>query len=326
MLADAQGNIWLAYNRSASSYDGSTLKNWADSQELVVGLVNPNTLAFTPYQVYSGLDYVHMQTFTLVNGTPTLVWLSSRVNTDNDVLWPVQNTIYRATYNGSSWNAATVNGSVNHVISEMAAGEENGNLTIGYIMDSDNDYNTSEDRTLVKLTNGQTQILSESAMALAFGVLPGTNSSAFVWNEEGTLHNADGVTAAPGIFSGEYRIVDDSVYYSAATENGAELCLSRYADGKWSDPIFLTDGEGYLENISAVRINGKDYVLGMYTTPVIGEDYIEDSKDLVWSSVSTVSDIVLNGVEFDDEGLEPDQTIPVTLTVLNASDHAVRTS
>lgn len=322
LLADTQNRVWLAYSRTGNSFNNSTLTNWAESQELVVGLVDPDTLSFTPYRTYSGLDYIHMHTFALVSGTPSLVWLSSQVGTDNDVLWPLHNTLYQAAFDGSAWSTPAVLGTVDHAVTELAAGEENGTLSIGYVMDMDDDNETTDDHALLTLSGGQSQTLSPSASAVSFGTLPGSAEAGFIWFEAGSLHSSNGSEAA-GIFSSEYRIVENNIYYSAATEKGAELCLSRYDNGTWSEPIFLTDGEGYLENISAARINGTDYVLGMYTTPVIGESGVQDSKDLVWSAVSSVSDIVIEGAEYDDEDLQPGQIVPVTLTIRNAGDHPV---
>lgn len=322
LIADARDRIWLAYARTGSSYNNSSLSNWAGSQELVVGLLDSDTLSFSPYRVYNG-DYVHMHTFSLVNGAPTLVWLSSQVQTDNDVLWPKSSTIYNASYDGTDWSDAEALETVDHVIIEMAAGEENSSLSVGYVIDSDNSYDTTDDRKLMKLTNGEMQTLFGSASAISFGVLPGSDSAGFIWNDGGTLHNEAGSVDETTAFTNEYSILENNIYYSAASEKGADLCLIRYENGAWSQPILLTDEEGYLENINAVRINGKDYVLGMYTTPVIGENNIEDSKDLVWSDVPAVSDIMIESVDYEDEALEPEQRIPVTLTVRNDSDHPV---
>ena len=323
LLADNAGRIWLAFARTGSGYDGTSLLSYAQNQEIVVGLINPDTLAFTRKKVYTGTGYAHMHKLSLVNGKPTLVWVDSEVSTDNDVLWPQNNTVRRATCSGTTWGSATTVNTVQNVITELAVGEENEALTVGVIADQDNLSGTAADKALILLKNGEAQTVAEGAGSINYGTLPGTDTPAFLWLQNGILYNAEGEVLNLQNVAGEFRIAGNSIYYSVPTETGAELCVSKYENGSWTLPIVLTSGEGYLDNVSVAQLNGKDYVMGMYATVTITDTEVDDAKDLIWTSVSAVSDLNIDSVTFDADALTPGEEFPITIDVENRGDHAV---
>ena len=323
LLADPNGNIWLAYTRTGSGFNGDSLLSYAQNQEIVVGRIDPDTLAFTHCRTYGNMGYSHMQQFSLVNGQPTLVWLSSATGSDNDVLWPQENAIYKAVCSAASWGAPQLVQSLNNVVSEIAVGEENGELAIACVMDDDNRSDTMDDRNLYRITADGRTLLCEGGYGVSFDSMPGSDGAAFIWIEDGVLRDANGTELTLESINGQYRVNGDCIYYSIETETGAELCVARYENGAWGLPITLTDGEGYLENICIGTLNGSDYVLGLYTSVSIGEDNIEDSKDLVWTTVTAVSDIRITGLDYDTENLVAGEAVPVTLELINAGDHVV---
>jgi len=324
LIVDNSGRIWLAYARAASGYTADSMLSYAQNQEIVVGQIDAETLAFTQARVYSDMGYAHMQQFSVIGGKPTLAWVGSQVSTDNDVLWPENNSIYKAVCDGINWGEALPVNEVNNVITELAIGEENGDIAFACVSDQDNDSSTGEDRQLIVFSNGESRVLSEGASGISYANIPGSSSaSTFLWLEDGVLHSANGDSLDIERLTGEYRISGDSIYFSVPTENGAELCVVKYENGEWSIPITLTTGEGYLENISIANLNGGDYVLGLYTDVTITDTGIDDSKDLVWSNVSAVSDLVIEDVVFDSEALVVGEDIPVTVEFKNAGDHKV---
>ena len=100
----------------------------------------------------------------------------------------------------------------------------------------------------------------------------------------------------------------------------------KYDGANWSEPISLINSaeeSRYFENLSAAELDGKDYVFGMNTAVDIGTAGVTPDKNLVWAPVEPVSDLRIDGVYYDADGVEPGDPIPVTVTVTNGGDHAV---
>ena len=323
LIVDSAGQIWLAYARTTTGADTSIL-GYAANQQIVVGQVNPETLAFTESRHYTGTGYAHMHKLSLVNGKPTLVFVDSTITDANSILWPKQSRIYIATCNGTSWQAATLKSSVDHTVTDISTGEVNGTLSISCVVDEDGDSSTNEDRVIYSDMSGS---LSSTGMnctgKITYATLPGTTGMVVLWNNGETICTSTGDTLPLTGINGEYAVVGNCIYYSAVTDTGAELCMVKYESGSWSEPILLTEGSGYFENLNVVQMGGHDYVMGMYTNVTIDDEYVTDSKDLVWTTVAAVSDLVLEGVEYDPEGIAAGDEFPVTLYIRNAGDHDV---
>ena len=322
LLVDNAGRVWLAYARTAAGHSDGSLLEFARHQEIVVGQIDKDTLAFTESRVYSSSSYAHMQQLSMVNGKPTLTWVCSRVASDNDVLWPEYNVIYKATCTDTVWGSASSVRTVENAITELAVGEKNGRLAIAYVADQDNDSNSAEDRQLFILSGTEPRAIAEGASSISFAAVPGS-SSGFIWLQEGALYTEQGAIVDVDRLNGEYCISGNSIYFSAPTESGAELCMMTYENGAWSLPIVLTSGTGYLENISIANLNGADIVLGLYTDVAITDTEIRDTKDLVWSGVTAVSDLVIDDVTYDGDTLTPNEEFPLTVTFINSGDHLV---
>ena len=311
LCADGNGNIWLAYSKAASEA-GDSMLEYAENREIVVGRVDPDTLAFTPAKTYPAADgtYAHMQQLALAGGKPTLAWVASDVTDADSVLRPASGQIHLAVFDQGSWGDETQNVSVDSVIDSLTIGEKNGAAAVAYVS-GETLYNA--------FSRGDTEVIAENVTgSVRFGTLPGVSEAVWFWNEENALHLSDDtVIPAPGI-SHEFAVVGDKIYFSAAEEGGAVLSVLPYLDGSWSLPMRLTGDARYLENLSAAALNGTDYVFGMNTKAEILADDVEDAKDLVWSSVQPVYDLRLDDVYYGEEGLMAGESVPVFLTVTNA--------
>ena len=320
----ADGNtLYLAYARTTEN-PGDSLLSYALKQEIIVGSVNPDTLSFTEQSTFSGLNpdssFVSMPQLSAANGRMILAWADSAVSDDNSVLRPTSGVIRYVVCSDGVWGDASDRGTVNAPVDSITIGERNAALVIACLLDEDSE------RNLYLLTaSGQERIAENISGTVAYARLPGTDKASFLWNGENVLTSSAGNSAeVPGI-SGEYAISGNNVYYSAATDGSANLTVLQYhADsGTWGLPIQLTDGNRYLENLSVASLNGTDYALGMHTAATITENAVEDAKNLVWSAVRPVSDLCLDGIDYDVENVKAGESLPVTLTVINAGDHTV---
>lgn len=310
LCTDAAGNLWLAYARTTQE-PGNSLIAYAEHQNIVVGTVDKNTLAFTEQKVYQSDDYMRLPTLSCVNGTPVLAWVESAVTDEESVVNPAASTVYTAEYRGGAWldarKAADAAG-----IGSICIGAQNGAPAAAYTSDS-------------KLYCGS-QLLAENVTGRAvYGRLPGTTADSFIWNADGALHDEAGNTVPVEGLGRDFVIVGDSIYFNQSNGANANLAALHYdaVNDHWSAPILLIGDEQYLENLNAAELNGKTYALGMHTTVTITADDVDDTKDLVWTQILPVSDLKLSDVSFDADALVPGETLPVTFTVTNSGDHTV---
>ena len=204
----------------------------------------------------------------------------------------------------------------------LTAGDLDGVPAVAYVQDSDGRSETTDDHALIHQPNSEIITLADNVQGkVTFGALPGERQASFLWNDGDELRSASSKVVVEGLTS-EYAVVGDSIYYSAATGGSANLCVLRYQDGAWGAPIQLTKDARYLENLSAARLNGQDYVLGMHTKTTIDET-VTTEKNLVWAAVQPVSDLRLESVIYDIDAARAGEPVPVTLSVYNAGDHAV---
>lgn len=310
LCTDAAGNLWLAYARTTQE-PGDSLVAYAQHQNIVVGTVDKNTLAFTEQKVYQSDNYMRLPALSCVNGTPVLAWVESAVTDEESVVNPAASTVYTAEYRGGAWlvahKAADAAG-----VDSICIGTQNGAAAIAYISDG-------------KLYCGS-RLLAENVTGRAvYGRLPSADADSFIWNAGGALHDEAGTIVTAEGMGREFVIVGDSIYFNQSNGANANLAALHYdaVNDHWSATILLIGDEQYLENLNAAELNGKTYALGMHTTVTITADDVDDTKDLVWTQILPVSDLKLSGVSFDADALVPGETLPVTFTVTNSGDHTV---
>lgn len=324
LAVDAGGTVWLAFTQTAADFDPDSLLSYAQKQSLVVGTVDPATCAFAEVKRYQGAGYLHLAQLGLAGGQPVLAWADSPVESDDAVLWPGESDLYTAAYDGGAWGEAQRAAQADRPVTDLAAGERDGALTLAYVADADGDNATKNDGALY-LNAAATPAAQNIRGRLSFAALPG-GSGDFVWNGGDGLYTAGGLAIPAAGITGEYALTADRLYYSAASGGSANLTAVMYSDGTWSAPVTLTGGERYLENLNVAQMGGKDYLLGMYTSAEITEDRygtrVEDAKDLIWASVEPVSDLRLEVGEIEG-AMTPGEYVPVPVTVYNAGDRDV---
>ena len=310
LCTDAAGNLWLAYARTTQE-PGDSLVAYAQHQNIVVGTVDKNTLAFTEQKVYQSDNYMRLPALSCVNGTPVLAWVESAVTDEESVVNPAASTVYTAEYRGGAWlvahKAADAAG-----VDSICIGTQNGAAAIAYTSDG-------------KLYCGS-RLLAENVTGRAvYGRLPSADADSFIWNAGGALHDEAGTIVTAEGMGREFVIVGDSIYFNQSNGANANLAALHYdaVNDHWSATILLIGDEQYLENLNAAELNGKTYALGMHTTVTITADDVDDTKDLVWTQILPVSDLKLSDVSFDADALVPGETLPVTFTVTNSGDHTV---
>ena len=313
LCVDENGTVWLTYTQTDAGADKTSLTSYASLQKLVVGTVDADTLVFTKVAEYTG-DYIHMPELTVVDGAPVLVWAESEVQTDNDVLMPLTSSIYTAVYGGGAWQEKQLMDEVSLPLYELCPSDGTDALRVACLVDSDGDITTLDD---IELREGGS-VIAENASSVDFAKLPGESNPGYLWVKDGCLCSESG-TVLSGI-KHEYSVTEDGVFFS---DSDADLAVYKYVNGTWSNAITLTEGERYLEDLTALDTTYGEIILGMNTKATITEDDVIDEKDLVWSKITAVNDLRLDYVSFDDVGIAVGEDLEITVGVTNAGDHEV---
>jgi len=313
LVFDDQNNLYIAFNALFWDIDKTSLIEYANENKIVVGKIDTNSLEFSEITHLDTLVYDHSHKFSNIDGKPILSFISSDVYEETDVAMPQYNTIHVFDILEES---TIMRESVSGTIIDYAFGKTLNGYAIVYCSDDGNTYIVEE---------GQERILFEGVSGkVKYVALPGKQEKTFVVNGDGVLLSSDGDSiSVPGI-TYEYDLTSNAVYYSAATSvGGANLFVVKLNEGVYTSPIQLTAEERYFENLSAATAMGNDYIFGMHTLANFDGDEFVGEKNLVWTSVAPVSDLVIDAIYITNESFTAGEDTAVNIDVLNSGDHDV---
>ena len=263
-----------------------------------------------------------------VSSTPTIMWVK---NSNSDILTQTgTNTIYYSTLSGTSWTSAKeYNSYTSKPIIDLSVGNINGEESIAYTLDEDNDLTTTDDvelyagkisETPAKVTNN-----NSNEQSIKFTTIGGQN--VLIWFNNETLEYTKDLSEVTTLnstssVSEDYDIINinnkDVAIFSVSENNGANLYASEIEDGFiLKDPIKLTDLEGYSRNISAKALNNKYLFAFTKTDATIEEDDVKENTDLCVYYSSAYHNLAVSELEYNDEDIIPGQKAKMTVTVTN---------
>lgn len=354
--------IYLSYLRMPSELTRQALAAqdqeaqilaYATNQQLVVGRLNPDTLAFTEDKVFQCDGFLHSYTISATDDSVTVAWFESEVSDGNSVLLHTESVLRTATRTANGWSEARDVTAVSGDVGDIILGERDGETLIAYtvnhpvaetedtgdaetVENAENTENTEAidntptfKNTTASLyvigSGGNTECITEECDGkVTFARLPGTEQSDFVWNDDERLVNTAGESITVTNINGTYVILDNSVYYAASGDSCSNLTAIHFVDGEWTSAIEMITDEAYLEDLSVVNLDGETYVLGMNAMiDILENDQLQDQKDIVFVQLSVVSDLLLADILCDRESLVAGEDTTVDLYVINQSDHAV---
>ena len=263
-----------------------------------------------------------------VSSTPTIMWVK---NSNSDILTQTgTNTIYYSTLSGTSWTSAKeYNSYTSKPIIDLSVGNINGEESIAYTLDEDNDLTTTDDvelyagkisETPAKVTNN-----NSNEQSIKFTTISGQN--ALIWFNNETLEYTKDLSEVTTLnstssVSEDYDIINinnkDVAIFSVSENNGANLYASEIEDGfVLKEPVKLTDLGGYSRNISAKALNDKYLFAFTRTDATIEEDDVEEKTDLCVYYSSAYHNLAVSELEYNDEDIIPGQKAKMTVTVTN---------
>ena len=263
-----------------------------------------------------------------VSSTPTIMWVK---NSNSDILTQTgTNTIYYSTLSSNSWTSAKeYNSYTSKPIIDLSVGNINGEESIAYTLDEDNNLTTTDDvelyagkisETPAKVTNN-----NSNEQSIKFTTIGGQN--VLIWFNNETLEYTKDLSEVTTLnstssVSEDYDIINinnkDVAIFSVSENNGANLYASEIEDGFiLKDPIKLTDLGGYSRNISAKALNDKYLFAFTKTDATIEEDDVKENTDLCVYYSSAYHNLAVSELEYNDEDIIPGQKAKMTVTVTN---------
>ena len=267
------------------------------------------------------------------NHVPYIAWNS---NSANDILKGTgTNSIYLASLNGNTFTAKKLTEEKKPVQS-VAAGVLEDNMTVAYTINSGTQESPQVQLAAVDADTDNRQTIASNGQNLSPSFVTIDGTPILLWyaqEEAGTyFHYVDSLVGDVenyiedgAVISSDYTIVDgeDSQLLACAAdkedteEAGRNLYAYIIQDGEVSEPVTLTDLEGYTATPSGIW-NGNSYeYLFTRTDVTIADDVVEESSDLCVTSVVPKSSLVIGDIDYTQEELMPEEEAELTVPVKN---------
>ncbi|MBQ3593568.1 MAG: hypothetical protein II982_04320, partial [Clostridia bacterium] len=321
----SDGNtIYLAYTeakRILTSDDDATAK--ASAIEVVVCKFDSTNKIFTEHTVITNDTYFDTQpAISVVNGMPTVAFVK---NTDNNIFGMSENNaLYVCQYIDGEWVTATVSTKTNAVTSLALGSFDGQNSVVASICDSDNNFETTEDRYVSLYTldgqNVSTAIGSYDNAVFEGNTLYWYNSNA-VYKTNSFSNTGTLVTdAISQDFAPDFDVLSDGSLlfrvYNAENENGgADL----YVVKGNTLPVRITETGGYIDSFDALTVDRSILTLCRTTEVTYFDEYgFETVSNLESKYIEDFEKLEVSDIYYSDLDLFGDDTLTLTISVTNS--------
>lgn len=331
-------NIWLIYQDAAEVLDNNAgISEWTAVQNIAAAKFETETLEFSePVILTSDSDvYDSKPAITVAGGVPSAVWIS---NEDCDYFGTNStNKIVFSELTDNGWSEPEVLLENLNAVTDLSCGEVNEELCAVYVIDMDNNLETTNDKSLNarKLSENQAYAIAGGSISSSvFAQAADDSETCLYWYQDGNICKTNNLTFIDEIFenppaslSENFAVAGNRILWSG-TEDGklSNLYESVYdsTSGSWSNAVKLSNQEDYIENVSAIKF-GADTVAVMNRNQVsITEEDVETANSIVWTSFSGIENLSIVNAVCYESGYEPENnTIPVDISVLNNSETSI---
>lgn len=316
--------VYLTYQEATKVFD-DTINRTPEQYFAALGVTTAEfdaaSESFINFNRVGDAGRYNSQPDTAANGARQMtVWVS---NTSADCFGANKTNEIRMqiTENGTS-ETKTLRSGLNSVTA-LRAGVLGGSFAAAYIVDGDNDLNTAEDRSLYLIREDGTQTkLAEGLIARPeFTKVPGETQTSLVWYEGGALKYytafGEGKTLVQGV-NADYQITGDYVLYIGANENGAaNVYAIVYRDGRWSEPLFVTDQTQDIYSIHAAQIDGQIGLVLMQNEKTGEGEQAQDHYTMGFLMLRDTHSLRLVSALYDESLAAPGATVLVEFMVQN---------
>ena len=268
---------------------------------------------------------------TVKNHIPYIAWNS---NSANDILKEAgTNTIYLSSLNGNVFTTKKLAEEEEPVQSVVTGILEN-DMVVAYTLNSGTEKKPQVQ--LVIADADQRRLITEEGLNLSPSFANINGDAVLLWyaqnngnvslNYTNSVHgNIESYIKDDAIISADYTVIEGKnsqllIFSSNRTDDekaGKNLYAYVMKDGKVSEPVSLTDLEGYVAVPSGIW-DGTAYEYTFTRTDAnITEENVEERTDLCMSSIVPKSNLEIRDIDYVQEELMPGKNASVTIPVKN---------
>lgn len=321
-------DIHIAISKANKQFGAGeiTLDDMAASADIYyVKLDTTNNIA-TEAQRITDNEYADTMPAVVVNGRQIIVAYAE--NRLEGGLFGTNNS-YNVCYQIVGGETATL--PIEGLITELDAGILDGQVSVGYVVDTDKNYNTDGDTELwIASASGNE---GKPIKCASTGIYSPTFSTAgLLWYSNGNISCLDQVgetavnvfdTELPTSLSQSFYVIEGSgnakITWEAMSENEDTYETAVYAvdyDGNvWSNAYVLFETESELTSVlSGYSNDTNDFIAYIKTS---GVSYDSQSTSLCVEAVTPPTDIAILDVDYVMNDVLPGEALPMVLTIQN---------
>lgn len=321
-------NIYVVYTQSNKSLSNDmSMSDAFKNIDVYASIFDANSNSFGNTQRLSDNEsYDSAPVIKNIGGVPTAIWINNAEN--EPFLKGDSNSIMISRYVDGNWTEAqTAVSNITSPINCNMLDSSNGG-TIIYTMDSDGDFTTTSDRSIVSydLSDGSAKTI-ESGVESDVETAEILGKDTVMWYKNGKLMQYDSESKQVS----EAATVRSSLAknFEIATDNNGNYALvyvendnTVYAmylnseNGNWQNPVKVASSNNNIENLAAEYIDG-NLTLTYYDTEVTDMDTMETESSLVTVVSESASKPEITSADVNYDNLVNDEISEICVDVTN---------
>lgn len=290
--------VYMVYQRSSVVLeDDSDIETIALHNELLYSEFSGNTWS-TPVVIDNDGKYQSSYDLAAANGEVTVIW--NEDVEDTFMYFDGTPQLMKKTLFGGTWGETEVV-ETNSGMADIVAGVNNGNISIAYIVDTDGNFNTENDRVLY-IDGTTVSSLQTNCRDLTY------QNGRFYWIDGGKLYSySSGVKNENIAVESDYRIIGNenstAVVYPVADGFTNELFISYNTAVGYTNPVPLTSFGKFISSYDAIIYEDGNVMFVGNVKNLANEDSVTPytTTDLVCTTLTHSSFIEVKDVYVEGE-------------------------
>ncbi len=326
--------IYLIYTEAREQLaDDIDIYSFPKEIEVAFAIFDNEAGAFgTPVRLTQNSVFETLPSICVVDNTITATWIE---NAENDIFCANNaNIIVMSQYIDGVWITTRLVAGL-PTVTDIAVGEMGEQGVVSYILDSDCDLTTQEDKQIFILNTG-TRVVTSCAengfySDLTFSTVQGENC--VVWCADNNLYYTtltEGTIAAHSVFIEPVEGLDNYRIYIG--ENGRAMILflrngenlrtlwaisGNCNSNVWGAPMELTNNKNYINAFDAFFDNGVLSIVYTDATVTTTEDSFETVSALTYEKLDNKVDIGITDVQVNYADIVPGEDATIKVAVQN---------
>ena len=331
----SDGNaIYLIYTEAREQLaDDIDIYSFPKEIEVAFTTFDNETGAFeTPFRLTQNSVFETLPSIGVIDNIITATWIE---NAENDIFCANNaNTIVMSQYIDGAWTATSLAAGL-PTVTDIAVGETGEQGVVSYIVDTDCDLTTQEDKQIFIVDMETTEIISCAEggfySELNFATIQGI--PCVLWCADNNLYYTilnQGTVTTNSLFEEAVEGLDN--YRICNEENGKTMILflrngenrrtlwgisGNCKSNVWGAPMELTNNENYINAFDAFFDNGVLSIVYTDATVTTTEDSFETVSALTYEKLDNKVDIGITDVQVDYADILPGEDATIKVAVQN---------